>query len=609
MSGNKKKYTVAEAIYNIMNDVTCGGDTSEESSDEELESAADDIATLASQVGSTVEDASNNDEDESTEEAESEPDIDDTEPPQENDTPPEEPANANAGDLNQPLLRRERRWLKKDQTRVSFGNFDKPEGHVVAEFEGFDSATSVFLKFVDHNIRENVLFQTNLYSNQKGRNVKAFTEAELLTFLGINIVMGYNELPALRHYWSDAEDLHVHVIAKAMTRDRFKSFLSNLHVNDTDAMPADCADKLYKLRPFIDSLNNRFSALWYPSQIQSIDESMVAFKGRHSIKQYNPMKPIKRGFKIWVRGEMSGYVNQFEVYQGKKTNANELTVKYGLGGRVVYELCNKLFHGNYTVYFDNYFSSIPLLEALKEKSVHAAGTIRSNRVGLPIMKNDKQMKRGETDHKISDTGLSYYKWKDNKAVHLLSNFHGTKMATVTRTNKDGSKCDIMCPETVKDYNESMGGVDKADMLKSLYGIDRKAKKWWHRIFFHLIDVALVNAFVVYCRINDKVTLLDFRRHVAMGLLTMGKVDRKRGRPSSSPLVGMTKHKKKQFSIPVDIRKSNLGVHWIEFVLTRGRCELCTAAGIESRPSSKCTTCGVFLCCNNKKNCFVEYHKQ
>ena len=36
-----------------------------------------------------------------------------------------------------------------------------------------------------------------------------------------------------------------------------------------------------------------------PSQNISINESMVCFKGRSTIKQYLPMKPIKRSFKLW----------------------------------------------------------------------------------------------------------------------------------------------------------------------------------------------------------------------------------------------------------------------------------------------------------------------
>lgn len=43
----------------------------------------------------------------------------------------------------------------------------------------------------------------------------------------------------------------------------------------------------------------------------------------------------------------------------------------------------------------------------------------------------------------------------------------------------------------------MGCVDKADMLKSTYELNRKSKKWWHRIFWHFLDVTIVNSFIIY----------------------------------------------------------------------------------------------------------------
>ena len=50
----------------------------------------------------------------------------------------------------------------------------------------------------------------------------------------------------------------------------------------------------------------------------SIDEAVVGFKGRIGFKQYLPMKPTKRGYKIWVRaGTVNGYICDFRVYTGK----------------------------------------------------------------------------------------------------------------------------------------------------------------------------------------------------------------------------------------------------------------------------------------------------
>jgi hypothetical protein len=39
----------------------------------------------------------------------------------------------------------------------------------------------------------------------------------------------------------------------------------------------------------------------------------------------------------------------------------------------------------------------------------------------------------------------------------------------------------------------MGGIDLMDMLVELYRIDLKAKRYYLRIIFHLIDIAVVNS--------------------------------------------------------------------------------------------------------------------
>ncbi len=45
---------------------------------------------------------------------------------------------------------------------------------------------------------------------------------------------------------------------------------------------------------------------------------MVKYKGRSALKQYVPKKPIRRGFKVWVRADNhNGFVCDFQVYTGK----------------------------------------------------------------------------------------------------------------------------------------------------------------------------------------------------------------------------------------------------------------------------------------------------
>jgi len=47
-----------------------------------------------------------------------------------------------------------------------------------------------------------------------------------------------------------------------MYRDRFREILSNIYVNDNANLPNN-KDKLYKLRPMIDTLNKIFPEAYY----------------------------------------------------------------------------------------------------------------------------------------------------------------------------------------------------------------------------------------------------------------------------------------------------------------------------------------------------------
>ena len=106
---------------------------------------------------------------------------------------------------------------------------------------------------------------------------------------------------------------------------------------------------------------------------------MIKFKGRSSLKQYLPMKPIKRGFKVWVRADShNGYLCNFEIYTGK-----EDSVETNLGAKVVKKLSMTLVGKRYHLYFDNFFSSVSIMEDLLEDELYACGTFRKDRRGLP----------------------------------------------------------------------------------------------------------------------------------------------------------------------------------------------------------------------------------
>ncbi|KAF0690078.1 piggyBac transposable element-derived protein 4-like [Aphis craccivora] len=326
--------------------------------------------------------------------------------------------------------------------------------------------------------------------------------------------MGYHVLPSWKDYWSSSPDLGVKFVSDAMSRNTFQKILQNLHCNDNTSLPSNNKDKLFKLRPIIDKLNTSFRNHYFGTRQLSVDESIVKFKGRSTLKQFNPMKPIKRGYKIWSMADQNGCMLAFKIYQGKDEIINPEFSGLGLGERVVLELTKSVWNQYREIYFDNFFSSTKLVQQLKLQKTLACDTVRTNRKGLP-----KKMKRGMSDSKLLADRISFFKWMDNKPVHLISNFHGSEITSVKRKSKDGSAVTIPCPTVVSDYDKYMGGVDHADRLRTLYNIDRKSPKWWHRLFFGLIDIMFVNSYVVYTTLFNKISVLEYRRSVVQGLLT------------------------------------------------------------------------------------------
>ena len=103
-------------------------------------------------------------------------------------------------------------------------------------------------------------------------------------------------------------------------------------------MPREDAnyDKLFKVRTLLDAITKQFREVYNPPQNLSIDEAMIAFKGRLSIKQYMPQKPIKRAIKVWCcASSENGFVSALQVYTGKKKDG---VVESDLSSRVVKDL-------------------------------------------------------------------------------------------------------------------------------------------------------------------------------------------------------------------------------------------------------------------------------
>lgn len=181
-----------------------------------------------------------------------------------------------------------------------------------------DTPVDYFRKFFDDNIVKIIVEQSNLYAIQKNPNRPLnLTSKELEQYIGVCIGMSVYDLPRSRMYW--AQNTRIDKIANVMSRDRWEQIKSNLHCVDNTLMrPINDPnrDKLFKIRPIIDSFLDKFRAL-PKDEYLCVDEQIVPYKGKSSLKMYNPKKPKKWGFKIFVLCDQYGLVYDFDVYCGK----------------------------------------------------------------------------------------------------------------------------------------------------------------------------------------------------------------------------------------------------------------------------------------------------
>ena len=498
---------------------------------------------------------------------------------------------------------------KIDNSRfsTSFNYFD---GHALGKniIRPIDS----FSKFICQDVIKLIIDQTNIYGKQryskKGEDVtkwKEVDENQMCAFLGILFIMGFHKLPRMRDYWSQDRNLFTPAVADTMTRDEFQRFFSNIHLADNSKIPPKNSsdyNKLYKVNDFLNLLKRNFQRNYSLGSCISIDEAMIKFKGRSSIKQYQPLKPTKRGYKVWVLAESTtGYVYNFEIYTGKGAER-----RLSLGEHVVMSLIDGIDFKNRQLFFDSYFNSVQLLYQLRKQRISATGTIRSDRKYFPTeLKKSEKLERGDYRY-LTSNGVSIIKWMDKKEVLVASNYFDPAVSDkVSRQSKDGSRKQISCPLAIVQYNKYMGGVDLSDQKIKYYAIDRKAKRNWIRIFLHFLNLSLINSFICYKHLSrSNISTVEYISSVSTALIGDYSSRKRPGRP-----LAITNQKKMRIesniSDTVSSETPQLLAHMPEVISTRRRCAYCSTKEREKRTDVMCTFCRVCLCV---KDCFLLYHQ-
>ena len=456
----------------------------------------------------------------------------------------------------------------------------------------------LFELFFDTETLQFLVENTQKYAHDvKGDHSFALDQETLKVFFAVLLLSGYAVLPRRRMYWEQQPDVWNAAVATAMPRKKFEDLLRYFHISDNSRLQAN--DRFAKVRPLLASLNERWLLFKSTACHLSIDETMIPYFGKHGCKQHIHGKPIRFGYKMWSLASSDGYLLQGEPYQGASTSCD--IPGLGMGGSVVMDLVSELPRDHkYSLYFDNLFTSLPLLDRLAAEGFGATGTLRMNRTKKAPLKNPKDLlktPRGSHYFLQDETsGSVIVQWHDSNIVTLASNCHSVEPLGQARrwSHKEKKIVTISQPHTIAAYNKYMGGVDRLDQNVATYRISIRTKKWWWPLFSFLISATVNNAWLLYRDTEtyktDKLDLLEFTRRIVNAYL------QKYGSRPKSKAVKCTPRMKR---VLPEVRFDHQD-HIIESIPKQRRCGHCGKKVLR-----QCAKCTVPL----HVDCFGAFHGQ
>jgi hypothetical protein len=310
----------------------------------------------------------------------------------------------------------------------------------------------------------------------------------------------------------------------------------------------------------------------------------------------------------------------------------------GNTSKIVMKLLEAYLGSNRVVTMDNYYTDILLFLTLYGRGMFAIGTLRLGRRGFPSLIQDwiakKKKKKGESIVVRSEKWpeVLVAAWQDTKAVNVMSTFAtGAQQGTCKRRESsvaaNGAKTysrerkDVPVPQIVLDYQQDMGGVDRADQDMSIYrAMTTTRKQWWRNLFWGFMVMACVhNAFVTFNmtrhRAEDKLTRMAFQERLADELMgdfngrktvgrPMGAGGKKRAGPhDAAGDNGDADAEEEPVEPPPAVR------HKVHHLVKLGhdarrRCSYC------SKPTTyRCESCDVTVCMTDDLTCMNTHLAQ
>lgn len=456
-----------------------------------------------------------------------------------------------------------------------------------------------FNLFFNYDILNYIVDETNLFANNRKSNTNSprarindwtdITIADLNAFIGTVINMGTIPLSSIESYFSKKWESRIGFFGDVFSKNDFLKIFWNLHFNH-DREGQGPKPRGFLIQPLLDHVRRQCQLFYTTSNNVAVDECTISFKGKVSFRVYNPLKPTKFGLKVFALSDCdNGYLYDFLPYLGMQQiipDSNLLKTT-----QIVKHLCESVVYKDPTtprsgvhVFTDRYYTGPEIASELWKMNTNITGTVMPTRVGMPskLKATSQKLKKGQILAKRKDNTLVLC-WKDKRVVTMLSTF--SKGSTDHMTDVPSrwpNKPAVSKPDVVINYTKHMGAVDRTDHFVSSYQFMRRTRKWYRKMFFWLIEIAIINSYILY-KINRMQSNLKPMSHFAFrkSLVTSLVAERvstrplrKKGRPNQGP----------------PDQRLDGRPHFPGKTSKGRRCVVCLANGVRKETVYMCETC-------------------
>ncbi|XP_068203735.1 piggyBac transposable element-derived protein 4-like [Palaemon carinicauda] len=275
-----------------------------------------------------------------------------------------------------------------------------------------------FSLFITDDIIDILVYETNIYANRflaskeewirehprsKYKSWKPVTHESMKKLLAFSLLMGLIKVQDIKDFWRTFRSSRIPFFGETMPRDEYLLISQFLHLNDnTLNKPRGDPqyDPWFRVRPLLDSCNKSFKDHYNLHETVSLDESMI-------------------GRDFYATGSQQGFTHTVVMNIMEKS---------------------KVLNKGYHLITDNFYTKIPLAEALLTQKTSLTGTLKINSRFLPPILVKQKLSTGDTVYVRKGKLLTCgFKEKETrKPVDLLTTYAHAENTTLQ--TRHGEKC-------------------------------------------------------------------------------------------------------------------------------------------------------------------------